>query len=788
MIPRPAKLEEPDFSQPHLTRTTLWGRKTGHHGMPGDEFREKYFRGTFDSTRDDNRYTTFLFSDHDISDDHTWVPDVLVGHGGFGMAGLWRAKNDEGATVDEVVIKQVTTWKTNEDDTSEMFNKIKREAIVNRDAQRQARVLLQARMDAGEEAATADHQIIHLRNYKYNRRIKTCRFYSIYAPYYTLDELLARYRCWNAFVPELFLWHVAWSLAKAAKALSRPPHGSSLVHEHPLYNKGYSQKCSIIHMDLKPNNIFLDYAPINDEQIEAMYSEAVSDEVAEHNPIDTYPTVKLADFGLSVYSGPRNAGEFGGGTPGYYPPEQLNWGYWFSPQNRPINPAESFTAKHNTWAIGRVLYDFVTMNPVDDLERIVTMEPLERLRQREYLENGNHYLPDRYCSDIVPYSLALQRLVRDCLSPRPGDRPDTDQLEARTLAGLIEARQRVYHGTVPIIPGHSSLYRVYYRGNEIHHMPLGPLPGDPNSNDWARATHRDPNGSPLRLPEQVWKAWLDVNARKAPAPISLGKIKKAVQISQQKYDDEARKQHEKILAARRLRRADLTGRPVPQPPATTGPTPAPQANWEPRPAPNRPFSRTRSRNDVADLLAGLADIENGREQQNGGDSGPPVPDRAVLSSSDENEDPIPAPYQRQTPSQTQPVKSSEPTSSKLASAGQPPSGEYQLQIQQTPSSEYQPPEQPPVLPPQHQALVDQQPPNAPVQAQPQLPSSEQYDRMIIREMVAELKDRRVTIPQPARAGGYVKKSEYKRKLQEADQAGKTGRGAWKVKKRRKRKT
>lgn len=54
MIPRPANLEEPDFSLPNLTLTTLWDRKTGNHDVPSDEFREKYFRGVFDLSRDDN--------------------------------------------------------------------------------------------------------------------------------------------------------------------------------------------------------------------------------------------------------------------------------------------------------------------------------------------------------------------------------------------------------------------------------------------------------------------------------------------------------------------------------------------------------------------------------------------------------------------------------------------------------------------------------------------------------------------------------------------------------------
>lgn len=554
---------------------------------------------------------------------------------------------------------------------------------------------------------------------------------------------------------------------------------------------------------------------MDDEQIEVMYSENISEKRPDQDPIDTYPTIKLADFGLSVYSGPRNAGEFSGGTPSYYPPEQLDWGNWFQRQNRPINPADHWTAKHNIWAIGKVLYDFVTMSPVDRLDKIMTLEP-PYLPLRDYLANDNHYLPERYCDPIMPYSLSLQQLVRDCLAPRPSDRPDPDELLSRTLSGLKEAREDVYEGTEATAPGHSSLYRLWYRGNEIHNMPLGPLPSDPNDDDWARATHRDPNGTPLKLPEQVWKAWLDAKARgeAPPAPPSPNRLAADVQLSQQKFDDEARKKHEKILAARKSRRAKLIGRRVPQPPATTGPAPAHQADPGPQPAPNRPFSPpqpTKGLND--DLLEGLLDIKNGYQQQNAGDSGTlPPPDRPLLSSSDGNKGPSLPPSQRRaqikgkgrakTPSQSRLRRA---RSSERASTGQPlssqyqpqiqqtPSAEYQLRIQQTPSTEYLPPEQiqhiqdsqqPPVSPAQHQP--PSQANRAPANPQAQLPTPEQYNGMVIEEMKKELKHRHVSVPQPARPGAHVRKSEYKRKLQEADRQGKTGRGAWKKNTRNKR--
>ena len=892
MIPRPANLEEPDFSLPNLTLTTLWDRKTGHHDISSDEFREKYFRGVFDYERDDNLEAKFLFSDHDISDDRTWVPDVVVGRGGFGVAGLWRSKNNEGATVDEVVIKQVTRWKINNDDFSEFFSKIKREAVVNRDAQRQARVLLQAKKDAGEEGTAADHQIIHLRNYKYNRHIKTCRFYSIYAPHYTLEDLLARYRCWNAFVPELFLWHVAHSLAKAAKALSVPPHESSLVHDHRMYSNGYSRECSIVHMDLKPDNVFLDYAPIDDEQIEAMYSETVSEARIDYDPVHTYPTIKMADFGLSVYSGPENAGEIVGGTSGYHPPEQLDWGNWFQQQHKPINLAEAWTAKFNIWGIGRLLFDFVTMAPSHIHGDILMMTPPNQFRQANYLANDNHYLPVRYCDKLIPYSLTLQMLVRDCLSPRPGDRPDPDQLEARTLAGLREARQSVYNGVVPIRPGHSSLYPLYYRGNEIEYMPPGPLPHYRARAEYYVATGKDHMmDAPLQLPT-FWRDWIDRRFKKVPVPPSLREIEAAVQLSELNYEREAaaaRARFAAIMAARALPASQTTTRPAPGPvapgPVAPGPTPAPQTNPAPQPAPPQPFAEPRAPRSLTDLLHGFQPAEPHTERDG---NQPLQANPFVLPQIQGQYGSVPPNAVAEPPAATAPQTSANGvvtipdgtvsparasadltavldlmTAAPLSAAAAPPtfvnglriSGgatAYQLTsnltstaaVESATTSDDEPRAKSkgkgkarphiyaassqthegfPILPAPRvswQTAVPQPsvqtnphpPPSAQAQAQPQLPPAQatprppppapaqpqpqaqaqpqpqlptptptpaQYDLMLITEMRSELNHRNAPFPQPTKAGAYVRKSEYKRKLQEADLAGNTGRGAWK---------
>ena len=523
MIPRPAQLEEPDFDFSNVSLTSVWNAITGQHGMSDTLLAKSFFKGAFGA----NGGEVLLFSDHDISNDgQTWVPHHIVGQGGFGIAGLWQKINSSGNVIDETVIKQLHQYTSQNQKLREMQYKVRTEASVNRDAQRQAEDLLQAE-DQQNTTASPEHSILHIRNYKYNRRCNTCRFYSIYAPHSTLEDLLRRYKCWNEFLPELFIWHLAYSLAKAIKALSVSPHPSSLVHSHPDFEQDdYSKKCFILHLDLKTDNILLDYAPLEDDEIDNMYKDFTSGRANPNNPIHSYPSIKLADYGLSEYAGSRNKlSDFKGGTDGFRPPEQTGFGLippnHFEQHHWPVHPDDTWTERANVWGVGRVLYDCTTLdyyNVVDEIMGMTAEHLLGRkpaMRQPEYLARGNHFLPEDWAPQAARlFTPQVLKLIRDCLYPRPGDRPDVDTLEKMARDGLQSTLDRLQKHSAPP-------YRLYYRGNEIEAMPLGRNQWEPIDFDYLGAKRQDALGTALQLPDPKWTNYLgpDERAQAAPAVI-----------------------------------------------------------------------------------------------------------------------------------------------------------------------------------------------------------------------------------------------------------------------------
>ena len=236
-------------------------------------------------------------------DRDAWIPHEVLGQGTFGVAGVWKKHAKNGVVVDETVIKQELRY----DRTREIWPTVRNETSINRDAQRNADELYDP-----EDAKGGRHSTLHIRQYRYNQLSETCRYYSISAPHYTVLDLISRYKVKHTYIPELFLWHLFYSLAKAIYALD-DVHHSSLLHESAQEYHLWSQHCCILHLDIKPENIFLDYAPIGDEEIDAMYRSTDSIDDSGKDSVRTYPVIRLVDFGLSKYVGPQDRGRNQGG-------------------------------------------------------------------------------------------------------------------------------------------------------------------------------------------------------------------------------------------------------------------------------------------------------------------------------------------------------------------------------------------------------------------------------------------------------------------------------------------
>ncbi|MCJ1382715.1 hypothetical protein MMC17_005828 [Xylographa soralifera] len=129
-----------------------------------------------------------------------------------------------------------------------------------------------------------------------------------------LERLSARYRKIDQFFPESFLWHI---LLQGAEGLAyiHHGHGQTAVPKHKWR--------PVIHADIKPENIFLQWRPGCN--------------------LDTdYPDLKIGDFGLSIIVNERTDEppySYPAGTHGWKPPEQ---------------PLVTFAA--DVWSLGAVIH------------------------------------------------------------------------------------------------------------------------------------------------------------------------------------------------------------------------------------------------------------------------------------------------------------------------------------------------------------------------------------------------------------------------------------------------
>ena len=194
------------------------------------------------------------------------------------------------------------------------------------------------------------------------------------------------------FVPEPFLWSLLETLTEACLLLE-----SGAVEE----DEAIADWESIVHRDIKPGNIFLD-TPRDD-----IYP--------------SYPHPILSDFGIAVMTSdddPLNPNFYNAldGTQGWMPPEMMPM-----VDKETWQPARvsKLGAKTNVWGIGGIV---ITLMNKDKL--------LFEVKKKEFTQ-GVAEQPVINASAINKYSEQLVRLVRQCTSYWPRDRPDLRALRRR---------------------------------------------------------------------------------------------------------------------------------------------------------------------------------------------------------------------------------------------------------------------------------------------------------------------------------------------------------------------
>lgn len=193
--------------------------------------------------------------------DDSWQPVRALGKGAFGMVGLWEKRNRKGNIQDSVAIKEMKRG-LNPDSELQRNPTLAKEAVMMQQ-------LNSAEQGAGWQTK---NNILRLRSFKFFPEINRWRFYLEFAEHGDFYKLMHSYRAWDTYFPEEFLWHTFHSFAKVALVMEHGP----FTHPESLEpNDG-----PVLHLDIKPENIFM-----GQPDKKALFTK--------------YPTIKVADFGLS---------------------------------------------------------------------------------------------------------------------------------------------------------------------------------------------------------------------------------------------------------------------------------------------------------------------------------------------------------------------------------------------------------------------------------------------------------------------------------------------------------
>lgn len=345
------------------------------------------------------------------------------------------------------------------------------------------------------------------------------RFYLELAPFGDLYNLLWKYRFWNQYLPEPFLWHVFDSLAEAAVKLRHCDWANMPSLRNPPGPPHDSDQ--MVHFDIKPDNIFLSYPDHSSNHHQQGGSTSGGSKKYD------YPVIKLGDHGLNYWmdqTSPPGTNTMIG-TSGFQPPEMMRYGTWWKPipndnwkvrfsvsntlkptenslmhiSNRRSGPHLGFVQENDemsrtskeakfrydekvhVWTIGKVMYDLMTLSDVGVYWQKSTVA------RDEFIANGNHqlrnfdHIPFQPYSQNQrsPYSAEMTNLVRDCLRPYWAERIDVAQMKSTTAAQMSQWDNKWVAGCEDAQPDEMNPDRdvthpkLIYRQNEINNMPRG---------------------------------------------------------------------------------------------------------------------------------------------------------------------------------------------------------------------------------------------------------------------------------------------------------------------------
>ncbi|OCT47607.1 hypothetical protein CLCR_03390 [Cladophialophora carrionii] len=407
---------------------------------------ERSFRGRRRHIGD--RFKYLFFSSLNLPDEEEWMFERPMGKGSFGAVALFSKINERQERTDAFVLK---------------VTEANPEQFVPAQSKK-SHLTHEAAIMAQTNELDSD-VLVRLRQYRVDQNY--CRYYTEFCEFGTLESLRLRYKAWNKYFPELFLWHVFHCLAKGYLDFVRARWRS-------LRNLDFGEQVDgqyLLHNDIKTENIFLATNPSRDE--------------------DTvwYPKPKIGDFGLATTT---NAGEINrnhakamqAGTPCWQPPEQRisqmnDYRHYYFHED--VHPDLKRTVgldrrfhrirqEANIWAIGAVMWNLVTLDEIevlsDKVNRILSggTAAARAFDGKNIMKRPDPVIEQRY-------SPKLWDLVCECLRMKPGDRPPPSRLLSEIEIGMrdcMEREQAEYQRTGDLAP-----LLVAFEQNQINDLPDG---------------------------------------------------------------------------------------------------------------------------------------------------------------------------------------------------------------------------------------------------------------------------------------------------------------------------
>jgi hypothetical protein len=162
----------------------------------------------------------------------------------------------------------------------------------------------------------------------------------------------------------------------------------------------------------------------------------------------------------------------------------------------------TFSSQQNVWGVGKIVMDMLTLAEPSELDRI-----FDAITEEYYTGTTPRQVPSFDRAEFPEYSTSLLDLVEQCLRFERVLRPTPAALVTLTDVGLKEALQRLQAAGMGIEQAVACVPRLYFKENEINHMPRGNVDLRYNEGEWNRlltSGFQDPAWEPL-IPDSAFR-------------------------------------------------------------------------------------------------------------------------------------------------------------------------------------------------------------------------------------------------------------------------------------------